>query len=185
MGVLVTSNGNRLRFLVLAALVATASGCSSSAPRPPEFDRSVNFGRYWVYSWTAPPRTSSPDLELLDWRIRTAVDGQLALKGRRRRVSGENPDFLVGYRLAVEEGTIDSFRDYFDYRKAGGAGSPQEAYVQGFEEAVLVLEMFDARSRRRIWRASARAVVDAAHARKQNERVDEAVREMLAGFPPP
>lgn len=170
--------------LVAALVVATAGGCSTSVPQPPEFDRTVNFGRYWVYAWTGQPKRLPRDLELLDWRIRTAVDGQLALKGRRKQISGERPDFLVAYRLTVEEGTINTFRDWFEYREAGGGGSPSEAYTQGFEQAFLVLEMFEPVDRRLVWRASSKAVIDTEHVHKQNERVDEAVREMLSGFPP-
>jgi hypothetical protein len=183
---IVTAKKNRLRLFALGAalLLAIAAGCSSSVPQPPEFDRTVNFGRYWVYAWTGQPRRMSRDLELLDWRIRTAVDGQLALKGRRKQVSGEKPDFLVAYRLAVEEGTINTFRDWFEYRAAGGAGSPSEAYTQGFEQASLVLEMFDPVSRQLVWRASAKAIIDTENVHKQNERVDAAVRRMLTGFPP-
>jgi hypothetical protein len=169
---------------IVAVLQLVAAGCSTTTARPAEFDRTANFNRYWVYEWTSRPREGSSDLDLIDWRIRTAVDGQLALKGRRKRVAGENADFLVGYRLMVEEATIDTFGEYFEYRRAGGSGSPQEAYVEGYEEAKLVLEMFDASERRLLWRASAKAVVDAVRARKQNERIDTVVREMLAGFPP-
>lgn len=169
--------------LLLASVVA---GCSSSVrQKAAEYDPSVHFGAYRTYAWTGDGlRAGASDVEMLDWRVHKAVDSQLASKGYVRQSATATADFLVRYRVKIEEAMVDSFRDYFAYRGAGGTGSPQEAFTHGFEEATLILEFFDGKTRQLGWRGRAVAVVHPKASENQNERVNKAVAQMLKGFPP-
>ena len=169
--------------LVLAAVV---SGCSSNVRlKAAEYDPSVHFGAYRTYAWTGGSlRGGAEDVEMLDWRVHQAVDGQLASKGYVKQSASASADFIVRYRVELEELMVDSFREYFAYREAGGTGSPQEAFAPGFEEATLILEFFDGKTRQLGWRGRAVAVVHPKKSENQNERVNKAVAQMLEGFPP-
>ncbi len=172
------------RFAALA-LVALA-GCSTTIPVKVEYDPSASFSTYRTYDWL-PTAKESPVVpegltEMVDWRIRTAVENQLAAKGYIKRPGGAN--FLIGYRIRVRETTVKTFQDYYWYRQTGGSDSPQDAYVIGYREGTLFLDIVDPASKRMIWRAYAKAAVNPNQPENQGERVNQAVREMLAQFPP-
>lgn len=166
-------------------LLLTVNACATTNPIVVKAESSptADFARYATYAWLyAPPeghgRGPRSESELLDWRIRAAVDTQLAARGYQ--TTAAHPDFLVAYHIERTEKTTDSFSDYWRYRQSGGEADPAEAYVFGYEEGSLILEFTDARTRQLVWRASATAMLSAD---KQQERTQEAVRLMLRRLP--
>jgi hypothetical protein len=131
-------------------------------------------------SRTIPTESGQVAMASLDARVRAAVDTNLSLKGYLQRPLSA-PDFLVGYRTATQYKTTESVKEFYDYKAAGGAGAPQESFGRGFEEASLMLELIDARTRQVLWRASAASVIGE---KPSADRVPEAVRLMLEKLPP-
>jgi hypothetical protein len=167
--------------LALAAGVATY-GCSPRVEVRAERSRIATFGRYRTYAWArgAAPARSGAEVEasLVDWRIRAAVDRQLAAKGYVR-TEGE-ASLLVDYDVAVEERSADSFGGYFRYRRLGGAKDTSESYVRGYAEGTLVVRLVDSRTRELAYHASASAIVDEGGDKR---RLEEAVERMFADLP--
>jgi hypothetical protein len=139
-------------------------------------DPSVDLAPYATYGWASPPR-SEPDS--LDWRLRAAVDEQLTQRGYTP-VDG-HPDLLVGYHLRTREREMgDSLVDYYRYRQEGGREDYGSAWVSGYQEGSLVVEVVDPLGQRILWRGSATAVVNPD---LREQRLTEAVRRMFAQFP--
>jgi hypothetical protein len=88
---------------------------------------------------------------------------------------------LLGYRTATQFKTTESVEEFYKYKQAGGQGTPQESFGRGFEEASLLLELIDARTRQPLWRASAASVIGE---QGTGDRVSDAVRLMLEKLPP-
>jgi hypothetical protein len=148
-----------------------------------EHDPSAQFNGFRTYAWVSgdkQPVGVQDARALLDWRVRTAVAAELSAKGYVEQ-PGSSPDFLVDYRVVRKGKEIKSFSDYFRYRNSGGGRDITEVYVRGYQQGSLVLEVVEPRNRRLLWYATASAVINS---EKQEERVRQAVNEMLKRFPP-
>jgi hypothetical protein len=169
-----------------AVLVLAVGGCASKPTLRISAERSaaVDFSGYHTYRWARPlpevsmehPRSGR---DLLDWRIRTAIEKQLAIKGYVEATSAK-ADLLVVYHLEIREKNTDSVADFLDYRQGGGDADMQEAFVFGYQEGTLVIEVLDAASRRLVWRGVAGPLISPD---SQQERVRSAVDQVMARFP--
>jgi hypothetical protein len=165
-------------------------GCATRTSTPSDMLRveseqspTASFSRYTTYGWvwqpTPDPATQRSREDIRDWRVRNAVEAQLADRGYAKRPA-QKADFLVDYHTERKPRTISTFGDYLKYRDLGGRLEISEAYVIGYEEAVLILEIFDVQSRQLAWRASATTV---ANPGDEQDRMAEAVRRMFTRFP--
>lgn len=174
----------RGRSLVLAALVATVAGCATAAVKTKP-SASFDASAYRTYEWATPAPVVIADEErerdaaVLEWTIRHAVDQQLAAKGYQRIEAG-SPDFKVDFGVRLEEKATDTFGEYIKYRDSGGKQELGPAYVFGYQESSVVLEITDARSGTRLWRGAARTVLDDG---QDVTKIEAAVDQMLAEFP--
>jgi hypothetical protein len=130
------------------------------------------------------------DNEILEKRIRTAVDKQLAARGYRRQSTG-TPDFRVAYHVALKKKlAVSTMNSYYGYRAGWGwsygtVAAGVESYTYEYEEGSLVIDIIAADTRRLIWRGSAQAEVNrTARPEKKQAQIDEAVAKMLERFPP-
>jgi hypothetical protein len=176
--------------LVLTVFVVAVAGCATAAVKSkdapaekaaPTFDASG----YHTYEWgTAAPEVIANeererDAAVLEYTVRHAVDQQLAAKGYQRIEAG-NPDFVVDFGIRLEEKSTDTFGEYITYRDAGGHQELGPAYVFGYEESSLVVQINDARSGKRIWRGAARTVLDDG---QDVTKLESSVARLLTEFP--
>ncbi|MBM4243750.1 MAG: DUF4136 domain-containing protein [Deltaproteobacteria bacterium] len=175
---------NRTGALAVIALGATIVGCATAVVKQkssPAFDASA----YQRYQWATPvpiviaDEERERDAAVLEWTVRHAVDQQLAAKGYQQIAAG-NPDFLVDFGIRLEEKSTDTFGEYIAYRDAGGRQELGPAYVFGYEESAVLLEVTDARSGARLWHGSARTVLDDG---QDVTRIESAVTKLMAEFP--
>ena len=170
---------------VLGAAAALGAGCSSWSIKS-DYDHQAAFGRYRTFTWLAPPvgsREAGLVNTLLDQRLKSETERDLAEKGIRVATEGETPDFQVAYHVATRE-KIEATDwgyaggPYMGPGYMGGAGMTVSSYTEG----TLVLDFIDNRTRRVFWRgAASRPVEDPASAAT---RVGEAVDRMLQQYPP-
>ena len=148
------------------------------------YDPAADFARYrtydWMPGWRSSDRRPLPVRTEVDDRLRFAIEREMAAKGIVKTDASE-ADLLVGYTVGIKETQLSSFRDLLAYREAGGTDSAFGAYVRGYEQGRLTLNLFDARSHDLIWSASATAVVEPENG---DSKVAEAVGLMLERFPP-
>ena len=112
------------------------------------------------------------------------------------RVSGK-PDFWVTYHVTLDRtASVAMLNDDFNYGPGWGwsygyAYRPDSSYgsrgryVYEYDEGTLLLDVVDPQSRQLIWRGSATDEVNFSASPEAKERqINEAVRRMLAKFPP-
>lgn len=164
-----------LWLLPLALLVLTASGCSSLYVHT-DYDRAADFRGYRSYAW-APTRANEEGktgrYDLLDKRIRRAVDQELAAKGFAARNRPADADVLVVYRLHTQE----RVRVYSGYH------SPWRRSAYRYQEGALVLQIVDLASESVVWEGVGEGILEY-HRSDSQEKVAEAVAKILAEFPP-
>jgi len=169
--------------LIVAVLVLAGGGCAGNkVVVGSEYDPSAPFSIFRTYAWKGEPQIDcyGPrlDIPLLQWRVRTTVDGDLLGKGYVADPS--RPDLLLGFRLKCQRRTTDSIGDYIGYRDTGGRQGPSEAFVLGYDEGVFVLTMDDADTGRMVWRGTASVVIEDG---LDDARVADVMRQVLARFP--
>jgi len=143
----------------------------------------VNFSLYRTYAWAAPNSSLEPPPAALplggmqDWRIRNAVEANL---GARGWTPSANPGVLVAYGVAVHEMNTSSFSEYARYVQEGGREGLGPAFVTGYQQGTLYLDLYDSTTRQLVWHASATAVIGSGD---NSEVVRTAVQMMLAKLP--
>lgn len=175
---------DRRRLGLLLLVAALAAGCASAAVKTktsPSFDVSA----YRTYEWGTPAPVVIADQErerdaaVLEWTIRNAIDQTLAAKGYQRIVAGD-PDFLVDFGVRLEEKSADTFGQYIKYRDEGGKQGLGSAFVFGYEQGSVAIEITDARSSTRLWTGSERIVLDDG---QDVTKLEDAASRILAAFP--
>jgi len=174
-----------LLVLPLAALV----GCSGIRIDT-DYDPAADFSTLKTWAWVpaSARRGGDPRIvnDLVDARIRAAVEAGLASRGYRKVSSGS--DFVVTYHAGLERKIqVDrlygsgGYYPYRDWHYYGGG----ETVVREYDEGTLLLDVIDAKQKTLVWRGSARAVVDEAATPEQREaKIRAAVEKMLDRFPP-
>jgi hypothetical protein len=159
------------------------AGCATAPAVDVQRDLAVDFGRYRSYAWTQQPPTRNP---LLRQRLVAAIDTELAAKGWRLAPDAEADVLLVGNVSSRDDATLEYFYEGSGWRgwawHGRGFGGMQRVELRVLQVGTLVLDVFDAGTRRAIWRGLAQGYVPDSDARKQRDAL-AAVRRMLRQFP--
>jgi len=171
---------------VLALVVLVA--CAPSIRVTQDWDPAANLGGLHSWAWQPgyPRPTGDPrlDSDLLNERIRSALESGLAAKGLTRAASPERADFTVAYHVAILE-KLDArtmSTGYGPYR--GWAGSTT-TIVDQYEVGTLLVDFISPAAKQVMWRGTAQSRIQ--ESRDPQERqalIDRAVGELLAQFPP-
>lgn len=180
----------RLTYGLFLVVVWVLSGCSSVRVVR-DYDREASFKHLQRFSWehVQQPKTGHPriDNELVDRRIRAAVEASLQSKGFER-VSRNDEDFRVAYYIEFKRKLGGSslslglgFGGYGRYGGGVGYGTGRSDYEVG----ILIIDIIDARSNEVIWRGSgSRVLYEGSDPDKATRIVNEAVDKILGYFPP-
>ena len=95
---------------------------------------------------------------------------------------------MTTFTTVVASSSVGTFLDT-DHRilttPDSGWRPKRETYVTEYDRGELILDINDPKTRRRMWSGTASAQVRASDSREtQDNRIREAVRRMLAEFPP-
>jgi hypothetical protein len=148
-----------------------------------DFDHQANFSQYKTYSW----QEIKPANSLWDARIKNAVDAQLAAKGWTQVPSGGDVA-IVAIKTSKTQRTLQTFYDGFGggwgWRRFGGGGfGAATTTEQDYKVGTLVIDFYDAKTKKLIWRGSAQDTLSDKPA--QNEKnLDKGVAKMFKAFPP-
>jgi hypothetical protein len=158
-------------FLPLVA-VAALIGCAT-AQVTTDWDRDTSFGDYHTYAWTDTPQMEAMQHgTLLDRRLRSAVEDQLAAKGFRKLEATGDADVLLVYHAGV--------RDRIDVQQWGYVARRSD--VRQYQEGTLVIDVVDARSKSLVWRGTAAGEMRGPD--HSGQRLAKAMQKMFASFPP-
>jgi len=194
---------NKLATLLLPLIVITfLAGCSTMDINQ-DYDPTANFASYKTYSWVPGPQPKTGDArldnDLLDTRIRTAVDRQLLLKGYQKVDPDQkldlNPDFLVSYHTSIQGKldvtTVPGNAYMSPLIQADGTfglgwdGWDEETFVTTYDEGTILLDFADAKTKKLVWRGSVSDVVDPDKSPEKREAsIVNAMQKVLMQFPP-
>jgi hypothetical protein len=189
----------RIACLGLFLLVGAASACSS-VKIGYDYAPGTNFSAYHTYEWMTEKQEKTGDRRLdttdADIRIRTAIGGQLLLKGYSKPSEGQ-PDFYVAYHIGLKTTTVDTSTQYFSEGMAGHAfghsadtrtmdkTNAQVSQPVANTTGTFMLDIIDAASNKLVWRGTATGEIAVGlTSRERDERIRTIAHEMLANFPP-
>jgi hypothetical protein len=172
--------GRRILALALATLLAA---CASPVTVKTDFDAKADFGRYRSYSWITQ---STGDGSLVPQSIVQGIDSRLQARGWKR--VADDGDVHVAAHVTVRDGqTYNTFYSGIGHDLTwlgfGPVPSSVTMSTNPYRAGTLVVDMFDGKSRRAIWRASAEGVLPDDPARL-DASVQRALERMFADFPP-
>ncbi len=144
-----------------------------------DFDRSANFSEYKTYSWE---KVQTQDPLMVD-RIKEAVNASLTAKGWTPVESGGNVA-IVAIEMTKNQQTLNTFYDGFGrgWRWGGGFGNATTT-VDNYQVGTLVVDLFDANTKKLIWRGSASDTLSD-KSDKNIKNLDKGVQKMFEHFPP-
>jgi hypothetical protein len=168
----------------LAALVAgafaLAAGAQDLAQSKVEVqhDESADFSGYRTFAWT-PFQTpaSNPAVHI---RLTEAIERELAVHGLQKAENATTADLFVQYEARLEKkvrGTPTRSDDYWQ--------PSNTRFIVNFdrvEVGTLVIQLWDGKRKDVVWSAKGIAIMGREDQRAR--QADDAVKQMLAGFPP-
>ena len=173
----------RIRFPVTAAagvlLGVALAGCSGVSVEN-DYDPSQDFSKFKSWTW-APmqPQADGSDYSRVSnltlERIHGAVQCELTERGFTKMES-DKTDFWVQHYAAVGQ-RIEPYAGY----NHGWYGDD----IIVTEEGTIVVDFISPKDKRLVWRGTARSAIDDSMTPEEREtRIREAVKEILAQFPP-
>ena len=172
--------------LLLTTLAIAALAACSSITTSADYDKAANFSQYKTYAWKD---TDKKQNELVENRIKAAVDAQLQAKGLKKVDS--NPDLWVVEHVRLSEqtqiSTYDSGWGYgWGWRGYGGyGGGMSTTTVDKIPVGNLIIDLVDAKDNQLKWRGTASKTLDpSASVDDKTKNVNDAAAKMFAGYPP-
>lgn len=168
------------RLFILSTMLLLGA-CASKPAITIDSDPTANFAAYRTYSWLGQPEIQPP---LMRQRVVDGVDAHLQQKGWRKTTNGDVA--VTAHVTTAQQQTLTTIYDGGPY--AGwGWRSPQmgsaTTYVNTYETGTLIVDLFDTRSKRAVWRGTATATVPDKPA-QENALLEESLDRMFADFPP-
>src|SRR5438128_2040121 len=172
-------NTQRKIFASIGILLLSAT--ASMAQVKTDYDRSADFSQYKTYSWE---KVQTQDPLWVD-RIKEAVNAALTSKGWTQVPSGGNVA-IVAIETTQTQQTLNTFYDGFGggwrWRGFGGFGDATTT-VDTYKVGTLVVDLFDANSKKLIWRGSSSDTLSN-KSDKNIKNLDKGVQKMFEHFPP-
>ena len=159
------------------ALVTMLAAGGFAARVSTDYDHSVNFEHYRTYSWAKLETANS----LWDTRVKDAINKELAAKGWSEVPSGGDVA-LVAVETTRTRQQLNTFYDGFGGWRWGGFGESTTT-VERYKVGTLVVDMFEAGSKKLIWRAASHSALSA-NPEKDTKNLDKEVQKMFQHFPP-
>jgi hypothetical protein len=144
-----------------------------------DYDHHVDFSKYKTYSWA---KVETPN-SIWDGRVKDAVDKELQSKGLTQAPSGGDVS-IVALGTTREKPTLDTFYSGgFGGWGWRGFGDTATTTVQNYKEGTLVVDMFDANTRKLLWRGTSSDTLSD-NPEKNTKKMDKGVEKMFKDFPP-
>ena len=170
---------NQHKIFASFGIVLLAATASFAQQVKTDYDRSTDFSQYKTYSWE---KVQTQD-QLWVGRIKEAVDTALGAKGWTQAPSGGNVS-IVAIEMTRNQQTLDTFYNGFGggWRWGGGFGDATTT-VQNYKVGTLVVDLFDANTKKLIWRGSSSDTLSD-KSDKNIKNLDKGVQKMFNHFPP-
>ena len=171
--------------LVLAVLLLAAPALAQKIFV--DYDRSVDPSKYKTFAWGPTPGPSlKEDSPLMHSRIKNAIEYHLTEGGLVE--DPENPDIYVTYYTDVEdEVRLDTTHMGYGYGPGwgwspywgGGMGmGSSTTTMTKYQRGTLIIALWDAKTKKLVWRASAQAVVKQ-NPQKAAKQIDSVINKIV------
>jgi Domain of unknown function (DUF4136) len=144
-----------------------------------DYDHSANFGQYHTYSWLKVEAGNS----LWQDRIQRAVDDELMAKGWMRVASGGDAA-VSAIGSTKNEQQLNTFYNGIGGGWRWGGFGEATTTVQNVREGDLMVDVFDAHTKKLIWRGTAEKALSG-NPEKNEKKMRDEVKDMFKKFPPP
>ena len=176
--------------LCIALAAVALSGCGSGVSVNYDYDIDAPFSEYKTYAWVerdAPAvsnnsRSGIPNSQLVQSRIKRAIDEQMVKKGFTENNS--SPDVLMVYHTGVQDkiSVTDWGYSYGSYYWGWG-GRAIDVYQ--YQEGTLVIDMIELSSKELVWRGWAQGTVDPNPTPDELDyKIKSAVQKVFSKYPP-
>jgi hypothetical protein len=148
------------------------------------FDREAQFAKYKTYKWVRVESAQHLD-DLTSDQLVGTFNAELAKKGFKKLE--DKPDLYIAYQVAQGN---EKKLSHFDLGAAYGSGAGGSAANGGARTTVvhsglLVLDMYDAETKKLIWRGVVSNAISAdAKPDKKQKQMDSGVQKLLKDYPP-
>jgi hypothetical protein len=152
-----------------------------------DFDKTANFATFKTYALKDGTKVGQP---LIDERIATAIEQQLAAKGLTK--SEASPDVYVVYHVAFDkQKDISTFSSGYGggygpygWGWGGGMGSTT-TQVRDILIGTLVIDLADAKQGKLAWRGmGVKEVKTQTNPEKRDKSINDAVKKIFKNYPP-
>lgn len=189
--------------LLIFFFTISISGCSSLSLST-DYDDSIDFSTFKTYRWHADNEHNTASLKyldnIMDQRIRSTVDQQLAAKDFTKKLDG-NVDFYVNYSVVIDDRTdIRTYNNYngmypgYSYRAGYGYygrgmgvaySTGSETQVTHYKQGTLIIDIVNPETDQLIWRGAADGRLPKGSDREKSDKlVQKYVTKILSNFPP-
>jgi hypothetical protein len=168
-----------MKTLKKLTLILPASAILLLAATRVDYDHSANFPQYHTYSWLKVEAGDS----LWQDRIQRAVDNELMAKGWMRVPTGGEAA-VSAFVSTKNEQQLNTFYNGIGGGWRWGGFGEATTTTENIRENELMVDVFDANSKKLIWRASAEKALSGKPEQNEKKMQDE-VKDMFKKFPPP
>ena len=173
------------RFAIILALALLAAPALAQKVHI-DYDMSAPFSTYKTVAWAKTEPTSVADTApLLHEKIKQAIEAQIQSKNLVG--ADENPDLYVTYHTnEKEEMALDITRFGYDYASTfhwdpywnhGPSMGTADTHVSTFGRGTLVIDFWDPKTGKLVWRGTATAVVKE-NPEKAEKQVQKAIKKI-------
>jgi hypothetical protein len=180
----------KVPLLVAAILLFAASAFAQDVSF--NFDMTADFTKYKTYHWEKHPNSKDLD-DLTMSQLGAALDAELAKKGLTKKTDG-NSDLAIVYQVAVkQEKELSTFSSGYSTGPGWGGGyggfyggtSTSTTSVYTITKGTLALDMYDASSKKLVWRGIATKTLDVdAKPEKRQKNMAKGSEKLLKKYPP-
>ena len=158
------------------------------------FDMTADFTKYKTYHWERHPNSKDLD-ELMMSQLGAAFDAELAKKGLTKKTDGTS-DLAIVYQVAVkQEKELSTFSSGYSMGPGWGGGyggyyggggtSTSTTSVYTITTGTLALDMYDAASKKLVWRGIVTKTVDInAKPEKRQKNMAKSAEKLFKKYPP-
>jgi len=150
----------------------------------------IDFSRFKTYKWVDIKGAKYPN-ELVDTRIKQAIDKQLALKGLQR-TDNDFADLYVAYQAAVNQqqqwNAYNTGGNYWGWGGWYGWGGMGTTTVTSstINIGTLNVDVYDVATKKQIWRGEAtKTLGNPKTPEKLQKNIDKAMAKLMKNYPPP
>jgi hypothetical protein len=165
---------------VLAAGLALLAGCSTLRTTS-DWDPARDFSKYRTFAFK---KVRPEPNEIVDARIRRAIEAALVARGLRRDDGDPDLRVVTHYRLGHEKELVSYNSGWgYGWRWRGGGGV-STTRVRNVPVGTLIVDLVDAREKELAWRGTASDTVRNDTPTEKEQALGEAMTKMFETYPP-